>query len=288
MQRGLAMPACLVWAMAIATPAAAQELEQDLVDQIDSLEYATQQSGPEIEFEDARRGPKPPWTIQLRMAGDRRSNANLSEDAPQGANTITSDVTIWRGRPLGDGRVFVELGALSGRSLQAPGFDTASLFGTFEYELRDRTKVLTPYAAYEPFLAYAGGFGRHLLTLHTMTLGLRRSLGATFVDVYARRVEASAVQPERFGLGVTAFHNLPLGPGILNLRGELEGRRYDRFQGVNRQDMRARFRARAIIPLASAVDAQFTVDVQHLQSSRKGFGFTNVIVGPTFIGRFGF
>lgn len=271
--------------MSLPVAAQAPEDERNLLDQ---LREDLGTSGPETEAEDIRPGPRPPWTLQLRAATDWRTNANLSRDAPVAAPTLTSDISIWRGRQAGAGRIFVEVGALSARSLRDPGLDTSAIWGTFEYEAGDRTRAITPYAAYEPFLAYDGGFGKHQISLHTMSLGLRRSLGPTFVDLYLRRLESSAVQPERFGLGLTAFHNVPLGRGILNLRGEIEGRRYDRFDGFGRRDARARFRARAIFPLAAAVDLQLTADVQHLSSSRGDLGFTNVIVGPTIIGRFGF
>ncbi len=267
---------------------------QDVTDRGDAVDLAQDyrdeygRDGPEELSEDLRKGVRTPWTFQLRMAGDWRSNPQLAETDTSPGGTITPDLTLWRFWTIGDARLFTEVGALAPTSLTDHRLDSGALFGTFELELGRSSVAFTPYVAYEPFAAYRGTFDAHLVTFHSFSAGVRRLWGPTFLQLYASRQEASIDIAERSGLGATAFHSLPLGGGILNLRGEIEGRRFDWRPEGRRKDLRARVRMRAVFPLASAVDLQLTADLHRTNSNIDGQSFTNIIIGPTILGRFGF
>jgi hypothetical protein len=272
--------------LGLPAPAAAQE-GPDL-DQLDDLADDYGRDGPEEEAEDLRLKPIKPWTFQLRFAGDWRSNRTLAETDPLPGATLTPDVSLWRFWQLGGARLFTEVGALAPTSLTDHRLDSSALFGTFELEFGQRRTSPTPYLAWEPFRAYSGTFQAHRVTFHNLSAGVRRQWGFTFVDLYARRQLASIDIVERSSLGLTAFHSLPLGAGLLNLRGEIEGRRFDWRPDGRRLDLRTRFRARAILPLAPAVDLQLTADLHRTHSNLAGQSFTNLIVGPTLLARLGF
>ncbi|WP_374387997.1 hypothetical protein [Sandaracinobacter sp.] len=274
-------------ACCLAAPVMAQNLDDD-VDQVEEYREDYGQDGPETEDEDLRTGPRPPWTFQLRFAGDWRTNRYLAESGAQPSVTIAPDISLWRSWRLGGLRLFTEFGAIAPTSLTDARLDSSALFGTFELEAGTPGEGLVPYVAWEPWRAYEGTFQSHLLTLHTFSAGVRRTSGPTFLDVYARRQEASIDIAERTSIGATAFHNIPLGRGVLNLRTEVEGRRFDwRPTGRERQ-LRTRLRVRAILPLSHAVDMQLTADLHRTDSNLPGQSFTNLIIGPTILARLGF
>ncbi len=271
----------------MAVPASAQNLPGE-IDRIEDYREDYGQDGPETESEDLRAGPRPPWTFQMRFAGDWRTNRDLSQDDPRPGATIAPDISLWRRWSIGGLRLFTELGAIAPTSLTDSRLDSSGLFGTFELEGGAPGAGVVPYVAWEPWRAYDGTFESHIVTLHTFSAGIRRSWGPTFLDVHARRQEATIDLAERTSIGATAFHNLPLGRGVLNLRGEIEGRRFDwRPTGRERQ-LRTRLRVRAILPLSHAVDMQLTADLHRTDSNLPGQSFTNFIIGPTILARLGF
>ena len=246
------------------------------------------QDGPETEYEDLRVGPRPPWTFQLRFAGDWRSNRYAAEENPRPAGTLAPDISLWRRWNVGGLRLFTEAGAIAPTSLTDARLDSSALFATVELEGGTPGAGIVPYAAWEPWRAYNGTFQSHAVTFHTFSAGLRRSWGPTFADLYIRRQEASLDIAERSSIGLTAFHSFPLGSGILNLRGEVEGRRFDWQPGGREKQLRTRVRVRAIMPLAEAVDVQLTADLHRTDSNLAGRSFTNLIVGPTLLARVSF
>ena len=246
------------------------------------------QDGPETEYEDLRVGPRPPWTFQLRFAGDWRSNRYAAEENPRPAGTLAPDISLWRRWNVGGLRLFTEAGAIAPTSLTDARLDSSALFATVELEGGTPGAGIVPYAAWEPWRAYNGTFQSHAVTFHTFSAGLRRSWGPTFADLYIRRQEASLDIAERSSIGLTAFHSFPLGSGILNLRGEVEGRRFDWQPGGREKQLRTRVRLRAIMPLAEAVDFQLTADLHRTDSNLAGRSFTNLIVGPTLLARVSF
>ena len=264
-------------------PAQAQNL--DLIEEYRE-DYG--QDGPETEYEDLRKGIRPPWTFQMRFAGDWRSNRYAAEQNPRPASTLVPDISLWRRWNVGGLRLFTEAGAIAPTSLTHARLDSSALFATVELEGGAPGDGLVPYAAWEPWRAYNGTFQSHAVTFHTFSAGLRRSWGPTFADLYIRRQEATIDVAERSSLGLTAFHNFPLGAGVLNLRGEIEGRRFDWRPGGREKQLRARARLRAVVPLADAVDFQLTADLHRTESNLPGRSFTNLIVGPTILARIGF
>jgi hypothetical protein len=269
----------------------AQDTAFDLASDVERAEEYRDdygRDGPEEASEDLRTRPRPPWTFQLRFAGDWRSNRTLDENNPRPGATLAPDISLWRFWQLGGARLFTEVGANAPTSLTDARLDSSSLFGTFELEAGNTRQAITPYLAWEPFRAYSGTFENHLVTFHTFSAGVRRLWGPTFVDLYLRRQETSIDVAERSSLGLTAFHSFPLGAGVLNLRGEIEGRRFDWREGARERQLRTRIRLRAILPLDPAVDVQLTADLHRTNSNLAGRSFTNLVVGPTILARLGF
>ncbi|WP_140929308.1 hypothetical protein [Sandaracinobacter neustonicus] len=271
----------------LAAGAAAPAIAQDL-GLIEDYRDEYGQDGPETEDEDLRVGPRPPWTFQMRLAGDWRTNRDVFAANRQPGVVLAPDLSLWRRWNLGGLRLFTEAGAIAPTSMSDGALDSSALFATVELEGGTPGEGLVPYAAWEPWRAYGGTFQSHIVTFHTFSAGFRRSWGPTFVDLYLRRQEATIDIAERSSLGLTAFHNFPLGQGVLNLRGEIEGRRFDWQPGGREKQLRTRLRARAIIPLASAVDMQLTADLHRTDSNLEGHSFTNLIIGPTILARVSF
>ncbi|MGL6042745.1 MAG: hypothetical protein ACRC1J_02370 [Sandaracinobacteroides sp.] len=270
--------------------AEAQEEAPDRVSDIDAIaeDYGT--TGPEEDAEDLRVGPRRPWTLQVRAPIDWRSDlGTLDDGSRQNGLVLSPDLSVARRWRLGRLRLFTEAGALQSTVLPDARRDSAAVYGTFEAEAGNRSARFTPYAGYEPAILFRGVFASHLATLHDISLGFRRDFGATFVDLYLRRQEASDSRIERSGLGTTVIHSLPLGGrAVLNLRGEAEYRRFDWRAGARREDLRSRLRLRAIAPLANAVDLQMTADIRRLDSSQPGASFMEFVIGPALVARFGF
>ena len=276
---------CIAGGLLAAVPAV--PLKAQSLDQIEEYREDYGQDGPETEYEDLRAGPRPPWTFQMRFAGDWRTNRDpLSEKRP--GVIMAPDLSLWRRWTVGGLRLFTEAGAIAPTSLTDARLDSSALFATVELEGGTPGAGIVPYAAWEPWRAYGGTFQSHIVTFHTFSAGLRRSWGPTFVDLYLRRQEATIDIAERSSLGLTAFHNFPLGGGVLNVRGEVEGRRFDWQPGGREKQLRTRLRVRAIVPLADAVDVQLTADLHRTDSNLAGRSFTNLIVGPTILARLSF
>lgn len=279
-------------ALVPASPAFAQQAESDL-DVIENYREEYGQDAAETADEDLRTGTHGPWTFQMRFAGDWRTNRYLSEDNRKPSATLAPDISLWRRWSLGSLRLFTEVGAIAPTSLTDHRLDSSALFGTVELEGGRPGEGPVPYVSWEPWRAHEGGFGAHVVTFHTFSAGVRRAWGPTFVDLYLRRQAATIDSLEHNSIGLSAFHNIPIGHGLLNLRGEIEGRRFDWHRdglepGGREKQLRTRLRARAILPLADAVDMQLTADLHRTDSNRDGRSFTNFIVGPTILARLSF
>lgn len=281
-------------AVVLAGPAVAQTASDPVspgdISDVDALPENYGESGPEEAEDDLRVGPRPPWTLQLRLPLDWRSDLGSRSDGSrlQGL-TFNPDLSLSRRWRLGPVRLFTEAGAFQSRILPEAARDSSAFYGTFEAELGDSSAGFVPYAGYEPSSIHGSSFGRHIVTLHDLSLGARRDFGATFLELYLRRQEASDTRIERSGFGGMVSHSVPLaGRAVLNLRGEAEYRRFDRRDGVARDDLRTRLRARAIIPLQQVLDLQLTADIQRLDSSEPGASFMNFILGPAVVVRLGF
>ncbi len=264
--------------------------DPDDLELADALADDFNRTGPEEGEEDLRIGPRRPWTLQVRAPVDWRSNLGRREDGSrlQGL-TLAPDVSVSRRWRLGSLRIFTEVGAFQATVLPDASRDSAGFYGTFEAEAGNSSARFTPYIGYEPVRLYSGVFSRPVVTVHDISLGVRRDYGATFLDLYGRRQEASTDQLERWSAGLTLSHTLPLGGrAVLNLRGEAEVRYFDSRDDEQRRDLRTRFRARVILPIDSAVDVQLTADLQRNSSNFAGLTSTNLIIGPTLVARLGF
>lgn len=271
-----------------AGPASAQQTKDENLSQAEGLEEEYGRDWPEDEEFALKRAPGRPWTLQFRLPIDWRTNLTHVETRRRSGDTIGPDLSVWRHWALGGLQLFTEAGAFSSTVLRDASLDTAGFYGTFELEAGSLWEKLTPYVAYEPFSLYQGLFQSHIVTLHTMSAGVRRASGPTFIDAYLRRMEAS-VGPERWSLGTTVSHSIGLGGDtILNLRGEAEFRRFDESDGEDRRDFRIRARVRFIVPLDPAVDLQLTADLHRTKSNLDGFSTTNLILGPALVARLGF
>ena len=261
---------------------------QDLA-RAEALEDEYGQSGQDEEIDGLPFAPRRPWTFQLRLPVDWRSNLTLAEAEKRSGATIGPDISVSRRWALGRLRIFTEFGSFSNTVLPDAALDTAGIYGTFEIEAGKPSQGLTPYLGYEPFSLYRSRFESHIIALHRFSAGLRRAWGPTFIDGYVRREVATINSAERWGVGTTVSHTLVLSAStVLNLRGEAEYIRHDELDGDRRRDLRTRIRTRVIVELDPAVDLQVTADLRRSWSSAEGFSITSFIIGPTLVARLGF
>lgn len=262
--------------------------QQDIA-RAESLEDEYGQGGLEEEIDGIVRTRGRPWTFQLRLPVDWRSNLNLAESNLRSGATIGPDISVSRRWGTGKLRAFTEFGSFSTTVLPDATLDTSGFYGTFELENGRPSEGVTPYVGYEPFKLYRGRFESSIISTHRFSVGVRRAWGPTFVDLHVRREEASIESVQRWGAGTIVSHSLTLSPySILNLRGEAEFNRHDSIEEERRRDLRTRLRARLIVQLDPAVDLQLTADLRKSWSSAAGFSTTTLVVGPTLVARLGF
>jgi hypothetical protein len=182
-----------------------------------------------------------------------------------------------------------EAGSVVSTVLPDPSRDTSGWWGTIEVQTGDSATGVAPYISWEPLTLHEAVFGRHLVTFHTLTLGLRRVRGPTALHAFVRRREGSAGVATRNTLALHLTHAVPLqASAVLAVRVDGELRPYDSDAAGRRTDFRARARTRLTVPLGHGVDLALTADVQRNWSNRIGQSHTNVVIGPALSARLGF
>lgn len=227
-----------------------------------------------------------PWTIAVWAPANWRSNRTFSRTDPAAGVAIEPEWSA--ARRWGRGRVafFWEGGLFLSTMLPDAGLDTSGWWGTAELSLDNPANGLSPYVAYEPRGIYAGVFAHEVVTFHNLTLGLRRNWGPTALNIFVRRMQADRGIADNYQLAAHAQRNIPLGSDLtLNLRTDAEWRSFDRVDDERRRDVRARLRARLLVPLDPAVDLALTADIQRHWSTVGRFQFTNIVIGPALSAR---
>jgi hypothetical protein len=218
------------------------------------------------------------WSTDLGTSGDGIVRGTAFE--PE----LTLDA-LWGPGPV---RLHTEAGLFAAVTMDDPAPGTSGWWLTMELAGGDPATGLAPYLTYEPLALYEGVFATHLVTFHTVTLGVRRAFGPTALNLFLRRREGGA-GPARNSVALHLNHVVPLGDRVsLALRGDVELRPFDRDAAGRRTDVRARIRSRLVVPLDPAVDLLFTADLQRNWSNRPDAGYSNLILGPAVSARFRF
>ena len=232
----------------------------------------------------------PDWTLSFLLPVNWQSNLTSVQSGLRNGDELAPEVSLGRSFAVGPFELSVEGGVYLSALFPIEDGDSSGWFASATLSAGDPASGLSPYVSYEPVAVYAGVFGPHELTRHTVSLGVARSFGGLFLDAFANRSAAQGEGTGRTGLGLSMGREWPVGQGLLQVRADGEHRFYDQddsFDG-RREVTRGRLRLEAQWPLAAGVDLLAGAEVQRYWSADEAWDFTNFVVGPTLVARFGF
>lgn len=232
----------------------------------------------------------PDWTLSFLLPVNWQSNLTSAKSGLRNGDELAPEISLGRSFGLGPFELSVEGGVYLSALFPIEDGDSSGWFASAVLSAGDAATGLSPYLSYEPVAVYSGVFGPHELTRHTLSLGVARSFGGLLMDAFVNRSAAQGEGTNRTGLGLTLSQEWALGSGLLQVRGDAEHRFYDRddhFDG-RREVTRGRLRVEAQWPLGSGVDLLAGAEVQRYWSADDDWDFTNFVIGPTLVARFGF
>lgn len=230
------------------------------------------------------------WTLSVLLPVNWQSNLTSAQSGLRSGDELAPEVSLARSWRIGPFELAVEGGVYLSALFPVEGHDSSGWFGSAILSAGDPAEGFSLYLGYEPVAVHEGVFGPHELTRHTLSLGVARVFGGTFVDAFVNRSPGSAPGTDRTALGLSLGHEQAAGDGLLQIRGDAEHRFYDWDEsfGGRREVTRGRLRAEFQQPLAPAVDLLVGAEVQRYWSDDPDWDFTNFVIGPTLVARFGF
>lgn len=246
--------------------------------------WRTQAAGPEALLDE------PDWTLTFQLPVNWQSNLTSAQSGLRHGEELAPEMSLARSWQLGPFELAVEGGLYLSAMFPLEGLDSSGWFGSAVLSAGDPAEGLSPYFSYEPVAVYANLFGAHELTRHTLSLGVARAFGGFSVDAFVNRSPGSAAGTDRSALGISLAQEWLAGGGLLQLRADAEHRFYDwdADHGGKREVTRGRLRAEAQWALAPTVDLLLGAEVQRYWSADPEWDFTNFLIGPTLVARFGF
>ena len=230
------------------------------------------------------------WTLAFLLPVNWQSNLTSVKSGLRNGDELAPEMSLSRSWQLGAFELAVEGGVYLSAMFPIEDGDSSGWFGSATLSAGDPSEHFSPYVSYQPVAVYGRVFGPHELTRHTFSLGVARAFGGTFIDAFANRSPGTAPGSDRTALGLSLGQTWTAGDGLLQLRADAEHRFYDwdeAFDG-KRQVTRGRLRAEYQHSLTPAVDLLVGAEVQRYWSNDAEWDFTNFVVGPTLVARFGF
>jgi hypothetical protein len=252
--------------------------------QADRHEYTENPDDEEVQY----LGRARPWSIAPWIPLNWQSNLALAPRAIRTGIAFEPEVTVGRTWSVGPAQLLGEVGTFVSTIPSNTSLDSSGWWLTAEANGGDSEAGVAPYASYEPLGVNDGLFGRHLVTFHTLTAGVRRSWGPTHLNSFLRRRDSTIDSLDRTLVGAQLSHSWRIRNGLnFNLRADAEYRRYDALGDDRRRDLFVRARGRLFIPLSSTTELVLTADIQRNRSSDREYVTTNVIIGPALSASFG-
>jgi len=230
------------------------------------------------------------WELSFFAPLTWLSNVTSASTGLRSGLEVAPEMSLARSWQFGNLTLSAEGGVFVSTVLSMEGYDSSGWFGSAILSAGDQAEGVSPYLSYEPVSVYTDVFGKHDLTRHSVSIGLARSIEGTYFDGFATRSPGSASGTNRTSFGLTVSQYLQVGNAALLVRAEAENRYYDRSEGFDgrREVARLRLRAEALLPIDPAVDLSFAAEIQRYSSNDPDWDFTNVLIGPKLVARFGF
>lgn len=277
--RLLAGAAALLLAPAVQAQSAASDYRTD-------RPHGLHPEGEEAGLYDAAK----PWALALRLPYLWQTNPVSVPSNPRSGTDLAPELALGRAWQAGALEIVAEGGAFLSHMAPVRGADSSGWFGSLALTLGDAGERIAPFARYDVVAVYLDAFGRHDLTRHGLTLGVARSFGDTSAELFVTRSPTSGGVADRNVVGLSLGHELAAGPVALRFAGDVEQRFYD-FDpsfGRHRSVNRIALGATAELPLGRAASLAMVAEAQRYRSNDADWCFTNLLIGPQLLVRFGF